>query len=56
MEPSTWDKERYEEYIEDVKIACSEMKSRKLYPSETVLCDLYALPSHNFQTYYAIIY
>ena len=56
MEPSTWDKERYEEYIEDVKIARSEMKSRKLYPLETILCDLYALPSHNFQTYYAIIY
>lgn len=53
---NSWYKKWYEEYMEDVRIARTEIKNMKLYPSEALLCDMYALPSHNFQTYYAMIY
>lgn len=46
----------YHTYLEDIEIARKEIAGMKLFPEETILCDLYALPSHNFQTYYAMIY
>ena len=50
-------KEEYLRYLEDVSIAVSELTNMKLYPVEgNMVCDLYAIPSHNFQSYYAIIY
>lgn len=49
--------EEYQEYLEDVKIAVSELTNMKLYPVEgNIVCDLYAIPSHNYQSYYAVIY
>ncbi len=49
--------EEYGEYLEDVKIAVSELTNMKLYPVEgNIVCDLYAITSHNFQSYYAIVY
>lgn len=50
-------KGKYQEYLEDVSIAISELTKMKLYPVEgNIVCDLYAIPSHNYPTYYAIIY
>ena len=49
-------KRRYHTYLEDVEIARQEIAEMKLFPEENIICDLYALPSHNFQTYYAMIY
>lgn len=47
----------YQRYLEDVRIAVSELADMKLYPVEgNIVCDLYAIPSHNFQSYYAIVY
>ena len=46
----------YLDYIADIKIARAEIKNMKLYPTEAVICDIYALPSHNFQAYYAMFY
>ncbi len=43
-------------YLEDVEIAKKEIKNMKLYPKTGILCELYAIPSHNYQTYYAVIY
>jgi len=49
--------EKYREYLDDVKIAVSELTNMKLYPVEgNIVCDLYAIPSHIFQSYYAIVY
>ncbi len=49
--------EEHREYLEDVDIAISELTNMKLYPVEgNIICDLYAIPSHNFQSYYAIVY
>ena len=49
--------EEYREYLEDVSIAVSELTNMKLYPVEgNIVCDLYAVPSHNYQSYYAIVY
>ena len=49
--------EEYQGYIEDVRIAVSELTEMKLYPVEgDIVCDLYAIPSHNYQSYYAIVY
>ncbi len=56
MALTSWDEEWYEEYMEDVRIARMEIENMKLYPSEALICDMYALPSHNFQTYYAMLY
>lgn len=47
----------YRAYKEDVDIAIAELTKIKLYPIDgTIICDLYAIPSHNRQSYYAIIY
>lgn len=46
----------YLDYLADIKIARAEIKNMKLYPTEAVICDIYALPSHNFQAYYAMFY
>lgn len=56
MTLKSWDEKWYEEYMEDVRIARMEIENMKLYPSEALICDMYALPSHNFQTYYAMLY
>ncbi len=56
MALTSWDEKWYEEYMEDVRIARMEIENMKLYPSEALICDMYALPSHNFQTYYAMLY
>ena len=45
----------YSAYLQDVEIAKKEIKDMKLYPKKRILGELYALPSHNFQTYYAAI-
>ena len=49
-------KERYAEYLEDIEIARKEMEKVKLYPAEEIVCDLYAIPSHNKQAFYAVVY
>jgi len=49
-------KEDYRAYKEDVDIAIEELTKMKLYPVDGItVCDLYAIPSHNCQSYYAII-
>ena len=48
--------ERYQEYLQDIEIARKELRNMKLFPQEGVLCDLYAIPSHNYQAYYVMIY
>ena len=49
--------EEYQEYLEDVRIAVSKLTNMKLYPVEgNIVCDLYAIPSHNCQSYYAVVY
>ena len=50
------DEQAYLEYLEDIEIARKEIQGIKLYPTESIVCDLYAIPSHNHQAYYAIIY
>lgn len=47
--------EQYEEYINDVDIATAAIKEALLYPTEELMFDLYAIPSHNHQAYYAIV-
>ena len=56
MEFKQWDEERYNEYLKDVDIARKELDDIKLFPEHNILCDLYAIPSHNFQAYYAVVY
>lgn len=51
-----WNEMWYRTYLEDIEIARSEIADVKLLPKENVICDLYALPSHNFQTYYGMLY
>lgn len=51
-----WNEREYIDYLNDIEIARKEMQDMKLYPTEKIICDLYALPSHNHQAYYAIIY
>lgn len=51
-----WKEGRYRAYLEDMEIARKEVAGVKLFPEENIICDLYALPSHNFQAYYAMIY
>lgn len=47
----------YYEYKEDIAIAIDELSNMKLYPPKgRYVCDLYAVPAHNYQTYYALIY
>lgn len=49
--------EDYKKYKEDVDIAVNELTKMKLHPFDgRIICDLYAIPSHNQQTYYAIVY
>ena len=48
--------ERYAEYGEEVEIAHGELESVKLYPTQEVICDLYAIPSDNHQAFYAMVY
>ena len=50
------DEDRYIKYIHDVEIAKSAITDALLYPLDNILYDLYAVPSHNHQAYYALIY
>lgn len=57
MDYKNWDMEIYHEYVEDIRIARNEIDKLKLMPpAESVICDIYALPSHNLPTYYALVY
>ena len=55
MDLMQFHEEDYKEYIEDIDIAISAMKESLLYPAEDILFDLYAIPSHNHQAYYAVV-
>ena len=49
--------DRYREYLQDVEIARSVIEDEFLLPSTSdILYDLYAVPSHNHQAYYAMIF
>ena len=56
MDNTNWNEERYIEYLEDVEIARCAITDALLFPSERIFCDLYSIPSHNHQAYYAVIY
>ena len=52
-----WDEKRYFEYLEDIDIARKAIKEEFLYPDDKeILFDIYAIPSHNHQAYYAVLY
>lgn len=48
--------DRYLKYLADIEIARNAIINQKLYPKDRIIYDLYAIPSHNFQTYYALVY
>ncbi|MCR5104113.1 MAG: hypothetical protein K6B68_06620 [Eubacterium sp.] len=48
--------EEIKSYHRDIDIAKAAIMDSLLYPNEEVLYDLYAVPSHNHQAFYAIIY
>ena len=49
--------EQYADYLYDIKLANEALSELLLNVSENeIICDLYALPSHNHQTFYAKIY
>lgn len=48
--------ERIKSYYRDVEIARETMREALLYPESNIIFDLYAIPSHNHQAFYAIIY
>lgn len=51
------EEERYAEYISDITLANRVMSEQLVNVSEKeVLCDLYAIPSHNHQAFYVKIY
>ncbi len=43
-------------YKEDIQIAIEAIKDSLLYPDSEIIYDLYAIPSHNHQAFYAAIY
>jgi hypothetical protein len=45
-----------QEYLPDIEIAKTAIKEELLYPTGDILYDLYAIPSHNHQAYYAIVF
>ena len=50
-------KERYEEYLEDIELANRALSDSMLnIPDEDLICDIYAIPSHNHQTFYVKIF
>ncbi len=51
-----WKEKQYHAYLDDIEIARKEIADVKLFPTGNLICDLYDLPSHNFQAYYAMIY
>lgn len=56
MTDINWSDKRYQEYLEDIEIARSAIAEARLFPSNEILFDLYAIPSHNHQAYYTLIY
>ncbi len=47
----------YMEYLHDIDLANNAMSECMLsVPEKGLICDIYAIPSHNYQTYYAKIY
>ena len=51
-----WKEKKYHTYLDDIEIARKEIADVKLFPTGNLICDLYALPSHDFQAYYAMVY
>lgn len=51
-----WKEKRYEEYLKDVEIARSAIVDALLFPTGNILYDIYAIPSHNHQAFYALVY
>ena len=49
-------KEELNLYYRDIEIAQTAIRDSLLYPNGEILYDLYAIPSHNHQAFYAIIY
>ena len=43
------------DYQEEMAIAVRKLKDSLLYPEGRILFDLYALPSHNYQTYFMMV-
>ena len=56
MNYKDWKERQYHTYLNDIEIARREIADVKLFPTGNLICDLYALPSHNFQAYYAMVY
>lgn len=56
MDLNKYNEERYCEYLSDVDIAQEEIKKMLLWPKEEIICDFYAIPSHNYQTFYMAVY
>lgn len=49
--------EQYSNYLEDVRLAKEALAELKLEVSmDSLVCDLYAVPSHNHQAYYAKVF
>lgn len=44
------------DYIEDVEIAIDALLNMQLFPTEQIVCDIYAVPSHNKQAFYTVFY
>ena len=51
-----YDQKYYNDYLRDVAIAQNAISDVFLFPTGNIKFDLYAIPSHNHQAYYAIIY
>lgn len=55
MDIEQFHQNEYNEFLEEIEIAATAMKESLLYPTEEILFDLYAIPSHNHQAYYGVI-
>ena len=56
MDIKQWNEEMYLDFLVDIEIARKELIDMKIFPDQGILCELYAVPSLNFQTYYAVVY
>ena len=43
------------DYLNDIEIARTAIYESKLFPKGQIVMDLYAIPSHNHQAYYAVM-
>lgn len=54
---ANFNRERYEEYLQDIELANKALSEAVLnVADEDLICDIYAMPSGNHQTYYGKIY